>query len=375
MNFRRITSGASWIPQIDGLRFIAIFSVLLFHFLVEILHRGTLVLTPSARAMGLVRIISNGDRGVWLFFVISGYILARPFLRQHRLGGHKVSLPRYFMRRITRLEPPYVLSLLIALCTLAFVFHISLRSQLPHLAASLFYVHNLVFHGMSTLNLVAWTLEIEIQFYLLAPLLCTVYLIESTLLRRVLLVGLVVSGSVLSLLVPASFPVTILSFGQYFLAGLLLADLLEYPRHADNPGWAWDLVSLCGWPIVFLLPRGAATQAWLPFLMVPLCLAAFRGVASNWFFRQPLIALTGGMCYSIYLMHMYFMAAFFRLIHRIHVGSDDLTIVLQMLLLIVTVMAPCTAYYLLIERPCMDPQWPQKLWAHVRGRGHDSLSA
>jgi len=28
-----------------------------------------------------------GDRGVLLFFVISGYVLARPFLRQYRLAA------------------------------------------------------------------------------------------------------------------------------------------------------------------------------------------------------------------------------------------------------------------------------------------------
>jgi hypothetical protein len=31
-NLRRITSGSSWIPEIDGLRFIAIALVVLFHF-------------------------------------------------------------------------------------------------------------------------------------------------------------------------------------------------------------------------------------------------------------------------------------------------------------------------------------------------------
>ena len=40
---------------------------------------------------------------------------------------------------------------------------------LPHLLASLGYVHNIVYGVPSTINVVAWSLEIEVQFYILAP--------------------------------------------------------------------------------------------------------------------------------------------------------------------------------------------------------------
>ena len=90
LRLRRITSGASWIPQIDGLRFVAIVSVVLFHLGGQVSVRGPKMLLVPHSVYWLGVMQGNGDRGVVLFFVISGYILARPFLRQHRLEGHPV---------------------------------------------------------------------------------------------------------------------------------------------------------------------------------------------------------------------------------------------------------------------------------------------
>jgi peptidoglycan/LPS O-acetylase OafA/YrhL len=113
-----MTSG-SWIPQIDGLRFVAIASVLLFHILGQLEVRAGHPIAVQPRYSLLTRLLGNGDRGVLLFFVISGFILARPFLRQHRFQGKPVDVGRYYLRRVTRLEPPYILALL--LYTAAFV--------------------------------------------------------------------------------------------------------------------------------------------------------------------------------------------------------------------------------------------------------------
>src|SRR5665213_427238 len=99
--FRRITSGTSWIPQVDGLRFVAIFSVLILHLLLLVRDEGVRLLVFPASSHWLTFAIENGDRGVSLFFVISGYILARPFLREHRLEGKKISVGAYYLRRLT----------------------------------------------------------------------------------------------------------------------------------------------------------------------------------------------------------------------------------------------------------------------------------
>jgi peptidoglycan/LPS O-acetylase OafA/YrhL len=131
LELRRVTSGSSWIPQIDGLRFVAIAAVVLAHTHTEVSARGPrpLLLAPEAHPFLSVFITyCTSIRGVELFFVISGHILARPFLRQYLLAGHPVRAGAYYLRRITRLEPPYILSLFIYTFAVCLGRHESFRS-------------------------------------------------------------------------------------------------------------------------------------------------------------------------------------------------------------------------------------------------------
>lgn len=73
MQLRRITTHGNWIPEIDGLRFVAIAATILSHILGESLYRGTL---PPHTQADVLAIIDRGGRGVQLFFAISGFILA-----------------------------------------------------------------------------------------------------------------------------------------------------------------------------------------------------------------------------------------------------------------------------------------------------------
>jgi peptidoglycan/LPS O-acetylase OafA/YrhL len=108
-NFRRITSQKRFIPQIDGLRFVAISSVVLFHLYASLHHGGAV----QNSAFDAARLAMLSKRGVELFFAISGFILGVPFASSYLQGAPKVKLKQYFLRRLTRLEPPYILSLMI----------------------------------------------------------------------------------------------------------------------------------------------------------------------------------------------------------------------------------------------------------------------
>jgi len=351
---------------------VAILSVLMFHLGGEVNARGPKNLAMPRNFEWLNIVQGNGDRGVVLFFVISGYILARPFLREHRLEGHPVKLGRYFLRRLTRLEPPYILSLLIFTFAEWQVNHVALRTLLPHLLASLTYTHNVIYSAPSLISFVTWSLEIEVQFYILAPLLGNLYRIEKTALRRATIAVLMGVMGIVSMHLGDRMHGTLLGYAQYFLAGFLLADLLEYPRHAPRQHWLWDVVSVAAWGGVFFLPKGAFVMAWLPLVIIPAYLAAFYGRVSNWFFRQPFVALTGGMCYSIYLLHMLVISTAFRVVKHLHGYNDGETMLLQqVVLLLPLVLLVGAVYFVLIERPCMDPEWPQKLWRRLRGAGQE----
>jgi peptidoglycan/LPS O-acetylase OafA/YrhL len=68
---RRQTSSGSWIPELDGLRFIAIVSVIFFHIAGQIEHHHTAQISNHYAWMS--RAFLNGYRGVQLFFMISGF--------------------------------------------------------------------------------------------------------------------------------------------------------------------------------------------------------------------------------------------------------------------------------------------------------------
>jgi peptidoglycan/LPS O-acetylase OafA/YrhL len=69
--------------------------------------------------------------------VISGFILGLPFAAHYLKGKRAVPLRPYFLRRLTRLEPPYIINLLICFTLLVLVDGASVRTLLPHFGASL----------------------------------------------------------------------------------------------------------------------------------------------------------------------------------------------------------------------------------------------
>ncbi len=56
------------------------------------------------------------DLGVKVFFAISGFVLALPFLKYYLgISDKKVQLKSYFIRRLTRLEPPFIITLVFSI--------------------------------------------------------------------------------------------------------------------------------------------------------------------------------------------------------------------------------------------------------------------
>ncbi|HTQ52984.1 MAG TPA: acyltransferase [Bryobacteraceae bacterium] len=336
-HLRRITSGGRFVPEIDGLRFVAIAAVVAFHF-----HGFT---TPAGHdALSIA--VQHGYRGVNLFYVISGFILGLPFAEQHLKSGPAVRLKRYFLRRLTRLEPPYVLNLAICFALLVLAGGQSARVLGPHLAASMVYLHSLWFGRQSDINPVAWTLEVEVQFYCLAPLLAQVFRIRAKPIRRTVLAGGILIAGALQMLwwnAPDRMRLSILYAIQFFLAGLLLADIYA-ADWSERPATSryWDLAPLVSLPLIFL-PADLTVWAALPFLILAAYIGTFRGVVFNRLLRNEVIVTAGGMCYTIYLFH-YQLIAYAR----------HIAVYLPLLLAISGV------YFALIERPCMVKDWPRR---------------
>lgn len=365
LSLRRIITQGTFIPEVDGFRFLAILIVILA-------HAWGLFGTPAVNRtlpLYLRREVVNGKVGVYLFFAISGFILALPFAKNHLLHARPVSLLRYFKRRVTRLEPPYVILMLLRFPLLLLYKHDSFKAMAPHLGASLLYLHNLIYGYSSVIYPAAWSLEIEVQFYILAPLLATIYTIKSTTLRQLLLIGLIIGTAVLSALLIVSgsrVSYSILNYFQYFLAGFLLCDLYLTGNYLSISSWLWDAVGILSL-LLILLSNGIFAAVIAPLAMISLYLSGFHGKLVRMFFSLPAITIIGGMCYSLYLTHMLALTSISSMVtHWPWMNSNhDLATLLEIGMCLSFTLIVGTIYFVLIERPCMYPDWPSRLAKRV----------
>ena len=146
-------------PDIDGLRAIAVFAVILFH------------VSPTT--------LSGGFIGVDVFFVISGYLISTIIF--DALNKDSFSFFYFYSRRIKRIFPALIL--VISVC-LVFGWFVLLPSEYKHLGKYAFtgasFVSNFFFwqeagyfdtaaHVKPFLHL--WSLSLEEQFYVVWPFL------------------------------------------------------------------------------------------------------------------------------------------------------------------------------------------------------------
>ena len=342
-------------------------------------------------------VFGAGHLGVLLFFAISGFILSLPFARQYLCQGKRISLREYYVRRVTRIQPPYVIHLafLLVLCCLVLRWqpsHSHLYHNpawagyaLKHILSSLFYVNGLIFAAHPYPNIVLWALEIEIQFYILAPLLAGIFMIADTWKRRTLIVISILAGYLILFLVGPlvrfsdanSYRISwsLIGYYQYFLIGFLMADFYLLNK-LESPirNYKWDLIFPLAITAVVLLRHHSLLAILLPWMILLCCLAAFRGVLTAKFLGHPWITTIGGMCYTIYMYHWLMICTLVRVTGRLRTQILWLDLLIQFVLMSVIIIAGCAVLFALFERPFMRRDWPARIWMKIRPAGKADAS-
>ncbi|MDX2195576.1 MAG: acyltransferase [Cytophagales bacterium] len=109
----------------------------------------------------------HGGMGVYIFFMISGFII--PYTLHHS-GYHISEYPKFIIKRIIRLDPPYLFNIALILFLNYFIYDMVGYSNAfkPDILTVAYHIGYLnAFFDKPWLNPVFWTLAVEFQYYLI----------------------------------------------------------------------------------------------------------------------------------------------------------------------------------------------------------------
>jgi peptidoglycan/LPS O-acetylase OafA/YrhL len=303
--------------QVEALRGLASLSVAWF-------HMTNTYTWDAVRYSG-----AYGWLGVEVFFVISGFIIPYSLYA----ADYRVSqFHRFMARRIVRLEPPYIVSILVTIA----LWHLSALSpgfagsgpnySAGQVAAHLLYL--IPFTPYDWLNVVYWTLFYEFLFYVSAGLLYPV----------------IARGPILA--VCAAFavtPVASVTFGsgpraEIFLFLIGIAGFRYFIRTDGLATFLFVATAAAAAIIYFGAPSmaaaGLATIGIILFVEIP-----------NW----KALGFMGSISYSLYLMHVPIGGRVVNLARRL--GSGTLFEFSISLVALVVCIATAALYWYWLERP------------------------
>lgn len=191
------------IPELDGLRGIAISLVVLCHYVADSETTG-----DSKLLRHFFQLFSVGWSGVDLFFVLSGFLIGSILLESR---GSSHYFRTFYLRRVHRILPIYYLWILLYFVSRAarywFVSHsVDTLVDFQHVARYILFIQNLFWSKTPSEWLwlgATWSLAVEEQFYLCAPILVR-YVSGRNLLR--VLIAVVLLAPLLRLLLFVSIP-------------------------------------------------------------------------------------------------------------------------------------------------------------------------
>jgi len=306
--------------EIQGLRAIAVASVLVFH------------IWP--------KFLTGGYVGVDVFFVISGYLITGLLAREAEATG-RVSLSRFYERRIRRLLPAATIVLLAVAACLPLLPRARWEDTLFEIGASALYAENWRLAWLAVDYLGAenkpspvqhfWSLSIEEQFYIVWPLLivAALWVRGAVTIRRTLLVllvpifcvSLIASVALTSEDPAAAYFVSHTRIWELALGGLLALTGAPRLSEAMSEGVrAAGLIAIIAACVLFTTDTpfpGAA--ALLPTLGCAAVIAAGGSEARSHVYRvlaaRP-VQYLGDISYSVYLWHWPLIVFAMAILHR-----------------------------------------------------------
>lgn len=152
-----LSSESGHFAALDGLRALAALMIVALH---VGFYSGSYFSGPWGAPL------ANLSSSVAIFFVLSGFLLYRPFVKAHLAGTSPPSTKTYLWRRFLRIMPAYWLALTYCGFVLDRVDLAGWDRKLVHYSLMRIYWSKYFFDGMTQV----WTLSVEVSFYLALPM-------------------------------------------------------------------------------------------------------------------------------------------------------------------------------------------------------------
>ncbi len=325
-----------YLPELQGLRGIAVLAVVLYH------CHPLLVGTPLYAAS------LWGWSGVNLFFVLSGFLITSILLEAR---GRPHYFRNFYARRALRIWPVYLL--LLALCYSVPLWF--LGDTLAHqahwrtLAAYALFVQNLQHTPLPGTLGPTWSLAIEEQYYLLwAPL---VWLLGARrLVLSLVLCGLLILSPTLRTLHPhwLTSTHTLIHLDGIALGSLLAIALLTLRRSRQTWLALGFLFAGCGWLATATVAAGTAfLDSALAFLFCGLLLIAIAGGGARLLapLRRGPLAFYGTISYGLYMIHILVFVYFGSFSSRLTLMGTTGQLLITLLRLLASTLAATLLWY------------------------------
>jgi peptidoglycan/LPS O-acetylase OafA/YrhL len=346
------------IPSLDGLRALAVLLVLVLH---TLLRDSLYKFIPFP-----YRLVGNGALGVFIFFVISGYLITTLLLREQE-KTRAISLRSFYLRRAFRILPP-LYAYVIFLSILGITGHLPGMNRHEFIAAITLtrnYSHHVSLWAMEHL----WSLCIEEQFYILWPtalVLCLLHRSDAIGRRRATRIALtvVIAEPFIRLICYRYLP-AYRNMGMFHMQadGLMFGALgalqqghARFERiYACVTRWPWLL------PVLIFLVLNSLTVRFQNYWDLPLGMTLNGFLILMWLLwlvrnptslqgrilNQPAVAWIGRLSYSLYIWQTFFT-------HHLNVevfGRDFWWLNFPTSWLLI--LAAATLSYYAIERPAL----------------------
>lgn len=291
-------------PEIDGLRAIAVLSVIFYHAKISI---------------GETILFTKGYIGVDVFFVISGYLITSILLKEMKQGTF--SYTNFYERRIRRILPALYFVMLVSIPVAVMImlpnkfvnFTQSILSSIFFISNIFFWQEDNYFAEISSLKpfIHTWTLSVEEQFYILFPILlslCWKFFRKN--LTSLIILGILFSFSLAywgSSEYPSATFFLLHTRGWELLAGALLAKI-ELKNKRPSSRFMNILMPLTG--IILILypdfsPPDNNTLVIAPAVIGTMLILWYgsKGDLTSKILSSKLLVGIGLISYSLYLWH------------------------------------------------------------------------